>query len=517
VVVAFALWTAVPLLVLLTGHGVFNGAYGFDVPDVMQYMAFIRDAGQHLLISNRFDVVPDRHLFLDPVFAISGGIWRLGASIQAAQLLWVPVSAAALAVTFTAYTRRLLGRGTVAAAVALILAFLYLAPATSLSSWLHGSFTLQFGTQVVGEEMFAGAYAWSGGPAVAIALVPVFLLACERILDPARRPGNRSSLTYAVAGGLAGALTMWLHPWQGLTLLVIVLGLFVWDRDRRRYLGLVFPVALTLAPLAYFFALSHTHSSWMTVSRANDFSHFGSWLWVGLAPLVLVVPGLVGRGLDTQERILRLWPVAGLIVYLALDRTWFYHAFAGLSLPLAILAVRAGRRVSLPRVISLALVLLVTVPGLVWVIQQLDRTQSQRFFTPGEARALAFLDHARRPGPVLAAAMPLGQAVPAFTGRETYVGHYYWTPQYPARVALADQLFRGRLSRPQAAALVRSSRAVFLVADCRHGHPNLRALLGSLVLRSWRFGCATVYEIAPGSFQAQTVAPSGPRLAVHTT
>src|SRR5206468_3442441 len=107
----------------------------------------------------------DRHLFLDPVFAISGGIWRLGASIQAAQLLWVPIAAIALALSFTAYVRRLLGKGTIAAALALVLAFFYLAPATSLSSWLGGSFNLQFGTQVVGEEMFSGAYAWSGGPA----------------------------------------------------------------------------------------------------------------------------------------------------------------------------------------------------------------------------------------------------------------------------------------------------------------------------------------------------------------
>jgi hypothetical protein len=215
--------------------------------------------------------------------------------------------------------------------------------------------------------------------------------------------------------------------------------------------------------------------------------------------------------------MLRIWPVAAFAVYLALDRTWFYHAFAGLSLPLAILAVKGWRRLRVPRALAAAALLLATAPGMVWIVQQLVQTQGQHFFRPGEARALAFLDRASRPGPVLAPAMPLGQAVPAFAGRRTYVGHYYWTPDYPGRAAAADALFDGRLSRAQASQLVRSSQAAFLASDCRRGRVDLTPLLGQMILRTWRFGCATVYELRPAAFQAHIIPASAPGAPVRVT
>ena len=209
--------------------------------------------------------------------------------------------------------------------------------------------------------------------------------------------------------------------------------------------------------------------------------------------------------------MLRIWPFAAFGVYLALDRTWFYQSLAGLSLPLAILAVKGWRALRAPRAVAAAAVLVVTVPGMIWFVQQFVLTRADHFFTTGEARALAFLDRSRRAGAVLAPAMPLGQAVPAFTGRQTYVGHYYWTPDYPGRSALAMQLFDGRLSHAQAAQLVRVSRAVFLLSDCRPGRVNLQPLLGELIARTWRFGCATVYEVRTVGLQAQTTPPSTPR------
>ena len=140
---------------------------------------------------------------------------------------------------------------------------------------------------------------------------------------------------------MAGALASWLHPWQGSTLLLIVACLPVW-RAHRRYLALTVPALLTLAPLVYFFALSHTHSSWMVVSRPNGYPHLGSWLWLSLIPVLLAIPGFFAPSGDVQERMLRIWPLAAIVVYLALNRTWFYHALDGLSLPLAILTVKGA-------------------------------------------------------------------------------------------------------------------------------------------------------------------------------
>lgn len=339
--------------------------------------------------------------------------------------------------------------------------------------------------------------------------MPAFLLAVERLLDPERRASGRGRGWYTAWAAVTGALTMWLHPWQGLTLLAIVAGLVLWSRFDRRYLALALPTLGTAAPLGYYFVLSRTHSSWMAASHSNDFAHFGSWLALGLAPVVLALPGFRGRELDIQQRILRLWPVAAFAVYVALDRTWFYHALAALSLPLAILAVRGWRTYRLPLALVAATVVLVTVPGTVWMVQQLINTRGQHFFTTGEAHALAFLDSAPRPGPVLAPVMPLGQAVPGFTGRQTFVGHYYWTPNYPLRTSETDALFEGRLTRVQSTLLVRLSGAAFLASDCRPGRVDLRPLLGALVIQFWRFGCATVYEVRPPALHAQTI-PASP-------
>jgi hypothetical protein len=489
------LWALLPLAVLLGGHGVFNGGYGIDVADLMQYMGFIRQAGEHLLIANPFDVAPNLHVFFQPTFELSGLAWWLGASIQLALLLWVPLTVAALCLGFTAYVRRMLGRGTAASAVALLLAFFYVAPAMPLASWLHASQQVQFGTKVIGLEMFTGSYASGGGSAIAVAMMPVFLLSIEKLLEPSRPPGLRTQHSYAIAAGVAGMLASWIHPWQGLTLLAIVAGLVVWSRFDRNYLRLALPVVLTAAPLAYFFALSHTHSSWMVVSRPNNYSHFGTWLVLGMVPLVAAVPGFPGRNLDVQERIVRIWPVAAFLVYLSLNRTWFYHAFDGLSLPLSILTVIGWRTLRVPRSIAAGAALAVTIPGMVWFVQQLVDTRSSHFFTSGEARALAFLNASPRKGAVLAPVKPLGQAVPGFTGRQTFVGHYYWTPDYYLRVPLTEALFDGRLTRTRALALVQSSRATFLAADCQRARVDLTPLLGQVISRVWRFGCATVYEV----------------------
>jgi hypothetical protein len=462
----------------------------------MQYLSFIRDAGDHFLISNRFDVVPDRHLFLDPVFLVSGLVWKLGASIQLAFLLWLPVAVAVLVAGFAAYARRLLGSDRAAVMVALILAFFYVAPAMPLAEWLHGGRTLRFGTQVVGLEMFAGSYPWGGFPAaIAIGLMPAFLLGVERVLDPSKRAPGRSRLWYVIWSGIAGMLVSWLHPWQGITLLAITAGLVLWARLGRRAVSLAVPVALTAAPLGYFFLLSHTHSSWQIVSHTNNFSHVGAWFVLGMLPLLLVLPGFRVRDLDLQERALRLWPVAAFAIYFAMNRTWFYHSFAALSLPLGILAVKGWRDLRVPRPLVAATLLAVTVPGMVYVIQQMVKTRPAHFFAPGEARALAFLNASPRPGPVLAPAAPLGQAVPAFAGRQTYVGHYYWTPDYAHRMPRVEELFNGRLAPAQAVQLVRESGASFLASDCRRGRVNLEPLLTAEITRTRRFGCATVYEL----------------------
>jgi hypothetical protein len=505
VFVVLAVWAFLPLAILFLrvsgfgisvrhGQGVFVGSTGPQVADHLQYMAWIRDSARHVLIANRFDVVRDPHVFFHPLFALSGLVSKV-VSLRLAAIMWKPFTLVAVFLGYLAYVRRLVA-GRAAQVVALVLALFFFTPATPLAQWLGiGGPTFQFGTKLMGLEMFPAGYLWGGYPGVfSVALMPVFLLGAERILVPSRRAAGRSNRWYIFWTGVAGLFTSWFHPWQGMTLLVIVGAYIAWDRFDRRSLALVVPVALTVTPLAYYFALSHTHSAWAAVSAPHaGYHHVGAWLVVGLAPAVLALPGIPGRNLDVQERFVRLWPVAALVVYFGLRQSWFYHAFVGISLPLAILGVRGWARLRLPRVVAPAVVLALTVPGMVFAVQWFETTRRDHFLADGERHALAYLDHSPRPGAVMAP-LWLGQAVPAFADRNTWLGHYTWTPNYGQRLAQAESLFSGRFSANEARDLVRGVGPAFVASDCRH-RADLTTLLGSLVTEVHRFGCATVYEV----------------------
>ena len=96
-------------------------------------------------------------------------------------------------------------------------------------------------------------------------------------------------------------------------------------------------------------------------------------------------------------------------------------------------------------------------------------------------------------GPVLAP-LYLGEAVTAFAGRRTYVGHTSWTPDFTTRVDETEALFTGRMRGAEARDLLRRSRAAFALSDCNE-RADLRPALGDAVAGVRRFGCATVYEL----------------------
>ena len=116
-----------------------------------------------------------------------------------------------------------------------------------------------------------------------------------------------------------------------------------------------------------------------------------------------------------------------------------------------------------------------------------------RYLRDDEADALEYLDDSPREGPVLAR-LYLGEAVPAFAGRQTYVGHTSWTPDFAARADETQSLFTGRMGRARARDLVRRSGAAFALSDCNEP-ADLRPVLGDAVAGVRRFGCATVYEL----------------------
>src|SRR5687768_12142482 len=83
-------WAFIPLVVLLAREVVYGqvltGADGLLTADQLQYMAWVRDLGEHGLAANLFDLRADHRVLLHPMFLSSGLAWKAGVPIQLAFL-----------------------------------------------------------------------------------------------------------------------------------------------------------------------------------------------------------------------------------------------------------------------------------------------------------------------------------------------------------------------------------------------------------------------------------------------
>ena len=528
------------LLAVWRHGGVWAGGEGFGAADHLEYMAWVREAGEHGLVSNRFDVASDSGVFLQPMWLVSGLLWRAGASVQVAFLLWKPVVVAVLGWGYVAYVRRTVA-GAGRRAVALVLGLFFLAPLTALvHAFGLGSDAMREWMGLFTYELAPAMYAWGYFPAaLAAGLTPLFLLALERGVAPraAVGPGAGGSRRALLGAAGAGLVVAWVHPWQGIVLGLLLAVAALWVRRRDALLRLAVPALALALPLAYYAILSRSDDDWELADAGSGQAHY--WRWIALVAGPLVLAALAGWWsrrreveLDLQEVLLRAWPFAIVAVYAALDRAFFYNALEGLALPLAILASRfavgrgetggegltppqtrspsgvlaatagasppRGEGLTPGRGVVVGLVALAVLPGAAYELDKLHDASVDRGIAyrlrDGEAAALAAIGRSPRPGPVLTR-FYLGNVVPAQTGRRTYVGHPIWSPDLVERQALAEDLLAGRLAPARARALVRETHAAFVLSDCRR-RADLRPVLGPTVERVRRFGCATVYEVA---------------------
>ena len=479
-----------------------TGADGFLVADPMQYLDWARQAGEHVLIANRYDLAPGPRSYLHPGLVVSGLLYRLGASPAVAYLAWKPVAVCVLFAGSLRFVRRVLARRD-DRRLALVLALFACSPAAAIVGWgAIGDHGDKLAMDFVTGELWTGSYLWGYVfTAIAVGLLPLGLLAYER----GRDGGPRSALALAAGAGL---LCAWLQPWQGATFaLVLVAAEAVAVRRGRAATAaardLAAPLAATAAPLAYYLLLSLLDASWKLAGEANDLPRWPWWALL-LGPLPLALPAAFAYRLpapDFAAVALRAWPLAGLLVYFQPFGTFPFHAFQGLSIPLAALAVLALRARLGERPVRLApavaAVVALCAVGTAYRAQQLaDAVHLARqpfFLTADERDALRYLDAATEPGGVLAPVYS-GILIPAYTGRETWVGAGSWTPDQPTRADRAEALFAGRLDPAAAAALVRRSRARFVYSDC-HGRADIAAEVAAVTVAPRRFGCATVWRV----------------------
>jgi hypothetical protein len=491
---AFSMWVlALDLWQVVVHDRVWTGTDGFFIVDQMQYLAWIQSASHHLLAANLFVLRGTPSDYFQPAVAISGVIAALGVAPWLTLLLWKPVAVLGTFFAVRAYANRNL-EVRLQRRVALTLGIFF------------GSFSVVYGAFGTVGDMMPDFLSW-GYPfgLMALALIVFALLGYDRA---------RSAGLVVWAPGLLGAVASTLHPWQG-ELLILIVGaaeLIRWRELKRSWRSFALPVvtvALTGLPLLYYVLLGHLDLSWGLARQASRHT-FSFWsIALGAAPLaVFALLGYRGRPRDFFELMTRLWPVAAMAIYFlsatALSATPL-HAFNGITVPLAVLAVggvsRSGlmHRVPRARLIAGLAVALGVIPANAYALavahQFTDPTPGNaNFITSGERNALDYLNRDPDPGGVLTQ-FYLGEVVPARTGRHTLVGDCLWSePRCMPRSLTADALFDGALSPWAAKQFASQSGARFVLASCS-AQLDLRRELGSMIVSVRRFGCATVYEL----------------------
>lgn len=503
--IVLAAWAILPIVYLLvkaaSQHASLSGADSEFSADQLQYLAWIRSSGDHVLAANDFDLHDGAHVYLQPMFLLSGLLWRAGVGIALSYLLWLPVAVGVLFFGFRSYVRRWLD-SRLAQAAALILALFFVTPVDPLVGWTVGSNGL---ATLSGELAPAGALFGYFPIAITTGLLPLYMLGLERIIEPAHSGSEscfRSRRLLLTAG--IGMAVSWLHPWQGETLLLVTAVMLIRARFARPSWNLLVPAVATALPLGYYFVLSRGDVAWR-IAETQSAPGLPSvlLLLLALAPLLWLVPaGVRGMPWSSAGWILVTWPLAALVVYFG-STGYAAHALEGLPLPLTVLAVRGWQRLRPAAWVAMAAIAVATLPGLVFDLRAFRDavlTNSQRpLLSTSETDALRYLASAPGPGGVLPS-LSISAAVPAYTGRRTWIGHSAWTPNFAARAQADSDLFSGRLSGLAGQRFLRKVGARYILADCEPGFDP--TWLGKLKVSERAFGCVKVYELAVGSHAA---------------
>jgi hypothetical protein len=477
---ALSAWILALYLVRVVGHhNPWTGTDGIFVGDQMMYVAWIRDASQHVLVSNLFVIHPTPHDYLQPAILISAGLVRLGVAPWVALIAWQPVAVASVFFAVRALVRRLFA-GRVSRRVALVVALF----GGSIGTYIFPDFWLGF---------------WSWG-------YPFALLALASAIGSLLlyAAGQRTVLAAVLAG-----LTSWLHPWLGVVLLVILVSgeATMWLAHRRPpFLRLAATLVVAALPLAYYAALGRSDHWWRLGANASMAGFPIPLLAFMLAPLL--APALLAYRLRPSsflQAAMRAWPPAAFVVFLLAEHgvgNSPTHGFLGITVPLAVLAVEGIA--SLPRpsftsqrvvtVLAALATLAVCVPVTISSMKDSAvHVRDKMGVGSSEWRAFAYLAHAPQPGGVLTD-RNVGRLLPGETGRHTYVGNPFWSqPDFPRRTQLVWELTDGQMGLRRARAFVRSTEARFLLLSCGSHRRRLARELGPMIVSQRRFGCASVY------------------------
>ena len=494
---------------------VYLGAASAAAQDSMQYLAWATDAAHHGLIANLYGFNNGGHVFFHPIWLVTG-LLHVDAGVSYLLLLglWQAAALILLVIVLRRYAQLVLGNDGRARAISLTLALFLVSPfflfAVNLHFKINGQWTLRLTDESYAVQWISGYFP----VALTVTAMIGYLIALERLMETLDRPTLGAELLQRAgfAAAALGATAAFLHPWQGTELAVLTVGVAIWGRLlSRRNVRLLLPLAGIALPLVYYLILPKIDAGWATSSRGPG-PHRGipllGWLTT-FGPVILAsIPGWRTRATSDRQRLLRLWPIAVLITFVAAP-TGKFQAFAGVSVPLALLAVQGWRRVLEERrlggrntrvlrfLVAAGVVVLVfgAAPATTWLLikKRLNARAVAELDRP-DADALDYL--ARQPrGGVLSTAK-VGIWVPALTDDSTYVGHLVWSPQWAPRKNYVSRLFgypgKRPLSPTAALALIEQPGARYVLEPCG-ARAKLWPLLEPRGYSRHAFGCATVY------------------------
>lgn len=481
-------------------HLVWAGTFNTNPTDQLQYLAWIRDASHHLLVSDMFVVGPTSHNYLNPLTAAAGGLSALGVAPRYALLVFQPIAVILLFLAVRSYTRRALGSAWKYRA-ALVLALFFGVP----------------GHVVV--DVWIPFLSWGYVPATLGMAAMTGALVCYDYASRRRCP--------IWVPALLGLLAAWLHPWHGEELALIILlveagrsvsapagsaaaTVTARSGNRRRLALAAGTVIATSAPLVYVWLLDRMDPIWHLANLASARATMRppGLLLIACLPLLIFSPfAYLRRPTSLTSASARAWPIAAVIVciltYLGIgEDPW--HALSGVTIPLAVLSVEGvggllRYRFRILPVLGTLAVVLATVPVTIQMLQwaSADSHYKNDLIHPGEAEALAYLAKPGEAGAVLTTGK-LGAIVPEATDRASYNGSYAWSvPGAGARSARADRLFyrHKRLGAKAAARFVSGTGVRFVLSPCG-AHPDVERALRPILAAVRHFGCASVYRIA---------------------
>jgi hypothetical protein len=472
--------------------GVWTGTDGVYIVDQMQYLAWIKDASKHVLASNLFVFRSTPADYFNPAVVLSGGLTALGMAPWLSLLLWKPVAVIGFFFAVRAFARRLL-TGLWPRRAALVLALFF------------GSFTNVYGSFSVLGDLFPGFLTWGYVFSVLGLATMVWALVAHH---DSRSNGRRIWLA-----GLLGGLASLLHPWNGEQLLAMVVAaevvMAVSGRYSRSHLKLtIVTLAGTGIPLIYYAILVKTDLSWKLAQVASK--HAFSFWSITIAIVPLLVPAAVAysrRPTTFLAAATRTWPLAAFAIFVlsgtSLGATPL-HAFQGITIPLAVLAVEGLQiigwsRIQRPVLAGAVLVALFTIPTTYEELKiahtlAAPTTNNSNFIKGDEREALNYLENLKEPGSVMTRSY-LGTYVPGKTGRRAYVGDCLWSePGCLTLTGYANTFFQGSMTPAAAQRFILNSGARFVLADCQTT-ANLPKLLGPIIRSAHGFGCAAVYEV----------------------